>query len=70
MNTAGQNETIYELPADYFAGEPIFVPRNDPSAANDEEDDGVVLVGGYRSSDKKGTCSRIHPVQKYAEILL
>ena len=49
-----KEQTTYELPADYFPGEPIFLPRNNPPSEKDEEEDGVVLVAGYRSSDKKG----------------
>ena len=40
----------FEAPADYFPSEPIFVASDNPTS----EDDGIVLVGGFRSSTKKG----------------
>ena len=49
METGGQ--IYWQAPDTYFPQEPIFVPR----PGGTEEDDGVLVAGGFNSETAKGT---------------
>lgn len=64
LNVQTQEKESLEFSSDYFLNEPWFVARKDPES----EDDGVLVIGGYRASTGKGV--HRHAVQTQTSLVL